>query len=67
MSRRCSGNGLMLAGLIVLLVGLAVGLAAALRVPGHWMPALVGAALFLVGALRWAIRRDRPPADSERR
>jgi hypothetical protein len=30
---------------------LAVALAATLRIPGYWTPALVGAVLFLVGAL----------------
>ena len=58
---------MMLAGLIVLLVGLAVALAATLRIPGYWTPALVGAVLFLVGALRWAMRGDRRSSDTERR
>jgi hypothetical protein len=67
MGRECAGSRMMFAGLIVLLVGLAVALAATLRIPGYWTPALVGAVLFLVGALRWAIRGDRPSADTDRR
>jgi hypothetical protein len=59
MGRRCGGSWMMVAGLIVLIVGLAVALAATLRIPGYWTPALVGAVLFLVGALRWAIGGDR--------
>ena len=35
MNHRCSGNGLMVAGLIVTIVGLAVPLTAALEVPRH--------------------------------
>ena len=64
MDRRCSGMGLMLAGLIVLLVGLAVAAAAALRLPPHWQPVLVGAVLFLLGALRWATAGARRPMDT---
>ena len=52
MIRRCSGNGLMLAGLIVALVGLASVPAATLEIPRYWTPVLVGTALFLIGALR---------------
>lgn len=64
MNRRCSGMGLALAGLIVLLVGLAMVAAAALRLPAHWQPVLVGAVLFLLGALRWATAGPRRPADT---
>ena len=67
MGRECAGSRMMFAGLIVLLVGLAVALAATLRIPGYWTPALVGAVLFLVGALRWAIRGDRPSAATDRK
>jgi ribose/xylose/arabinose/galactoside ABC-type transport system permease subunit len=66
MSRRCGGNGLMFAGLIVMLIGLAVAGATALHIPGYWTPVLVGAVLFLVGALRQATQGNRPPADAER-
>jgi uncharacterized membrane protein YiaA len=67
MNRRCRGNGLMFAGLIVMLIGLAVAAATALHIPGYWTPVLVGAVLFLVGALRRAAGRDRPPDDTVRR
>ncbi len=67
MTRRCAGNGLMFAGLIVILVGLAVAAAASLHIPGYWTPVLVGVVLFLVGALRRATRSDRPPADAGHR
>ena len=64
MDRQCAGSGMMFAGLIVLLVGLAVALAATLRIPGYWTAALVGSVLFLVGALRWAVRGDRRSTDA---
>jgi hypothetical protein len=67
MIRRCSGNGLMLAGLIVMLIGLAVAVAATLHLPGYWTPVFVGAALFLVGALRRATGGGRSSDDTERR
>ena len=59
MGRPCAGSRMMWAGLLLLIVGLAVALAATLRIPGYWTPALVGAVLFLVGALRWAVRGGR--------
>ena len=55
MNHRCSGNGLMVAGLIVTIVGLAVSLTAALEIPRHWTTVLIGVALFLIGAMRRAI------------
>lgn len=55
MTRRCAGTGLMVAGLIVTLVGLAAALTAAVEIPPYWTTALIGAALFSIGALRWAI------------
>ena len=67
MKRRCGANGLMFAGLIVMLVGLAIAAAAALRLPGYWTPVLVGAALFMVGALRRLAGGDRSSEDSRRR
>ena len=67
MNRRGGGNGLMLAGLIVMLIGLAVAAAVTLHIPGYWTPVLVGAALFLVGALRRATRGNRSSDDTGRR
>jgi len=57
----------MFAGLIVMLVGLAIAAAASLHLPGYWTPVLVGAALFLVGALRRLTKGDRSPEDPPRR
>ena len=47
-----SGRGLMLAGLIVMLVGLGIVLIRTFHIPGYWIPLAVGAALLLVGAVR---------------
>ena len=62
-SRRCfGGNGLVFAGLIVMLVGLAVLVMRTMELPGYWTPVVVGAVLFLIGAARRAMRsRDDPP------
>jgi hypothetical protein len=60
-TQRCSGGGLMFAGLIVMLVGLAVVVIRTMELPGYWTPVVVGAVLFLVGAGRRAMRsRDDP-------
>ena len=63
-THRCFGGGLMFAGLIVMLIGLAVVLMRSLELPGHWTPVVVGAVLFVIGAARRAIRArgDSPPA-----
>lgn len=62
MKDRCSGGGLMLAGLIVTMVGLALALGVTLQIPRHWTPVLIGVVLFAIGAVRWAIagRREGP-------
>ncbi len=57
----------MLAGLIVILVGIALVVAASLQIPGYWTPVLVGAALFLVGAMRRATGGDRRSENAPRR
>ena len=56
MNRRCAGNGLLLAGMIVTLVGLAVALTATLRIPRHWTTVGVGLALLATGVVRRALR-----------
>jgi hypothetical protein len=56
MARRCEGNGLILAGLIVTLVGLGVALAATLAIPRYWTTVGVGLALLAAGAARRALR-----------
>ena len=62
-SRRCFGDWLMFAGLIVMLVGLAVVVMRSLALPGYWTPVVVGAVLFLIGAAWRAtrVRGDSPP------
>ena len=56
MNRRCAGNGLLLAGMIVTLVGLAVALTATLGIPRHWTTVGVGLALPATGVVRRALR-----------
>lgn len=56
MNRRCAGNGLLLAGMIVTLVGLAVVLTATLGIPRHWTTVGVGLALLATGVVRRALR-----------
>lgn len=57
MARRGAGNGLMLAGAIVTIVGLAVAMMHALHVPGYWITVAVGIALLASGAIRALARR----------
>lgn len=57
MACRGSGSGLMLAGLIVTLVGLAVALTHTFEIPRHWTTVGVGVALLVAGAFRAAVRR----------
>lgn len=56
MTRRCGGNGLILAGVIVTLVGLGVVLIRTLAVPREWVTVLVGLALVGAGLARRALR-----------
>ena len=56
MNLRCAGNGLLLAGMIVTLVGLAVALTATLGIPRHWTTVGVGLALLATGVVRRALR-----------
>ena len=56
MNRRCAGNGLLLAGMIVTLVGLAVAVSATLGIPRHWTTVGVGLALLATGVVRRALR-----------
>ena len=66
MARRCSPTGLLLAGLIVTLIGLVVGLRAALALPDHWTTLAVGLALLIAGALRAGIGRRRSDSSPPR-
>jgi hypothetical protein len=56
-SPRCSGNGLILAGLIVTLIGLAIVATRTFHIPREWTTVGVGLALLAAGAARRALRR----------
>jgi hypothetical protein len=56
MTRRCGGNGLILAGVIVTLVGLGVVLVRTQVVPREWTTVLVGLALVGAGLVRRTLR-----------
>ena len=58
-TNRCWINGLMVAGLIVTVIGLAVVLARSLQIPRDWTPVIVGTALFLIGAARRTVGSSR--------
>jgi hypothetical protein len=53
MEGRRSGAGLMLAGGIVIVIGLAVAIAKRLELPNYWIAVIVGVGLFLIGLVRW--------------
>jgi hypothetical protein len=48
-----AGQKLMTAGAIVTLVGLGIVVVKVGRVPGYWVPVIVGIGLFLIGSIRW--------------
>lgn len=54
MRQRRSGAGLMMAGGIVIVIGLGVAIVKRLELPNYWMAVIVGAGLLLIGLLRWA-------------
>ena len=54
-----SGRGLMVAGVIVMFVGVCIVLVKLVRVPEYWVPLMVGVGLFLVGGVRW-LTSNRP-------
>jgi hypothetical protein len=56
MAQRCSGNGLMVAGLIVTLIGLGIVLTRTLAIPREWTTVLIGVGLLVAGAARRALR-----------
>jgi hypothetical protein len=47
----------MMAGAIVILVGLCIVLVKVLRVPEYWVPLMVGVGLFLLGLIRYLTRK----------
>jgi uncharacterized membrane protein len=53
----------MLAGAIILVIGLGLILGESLHLPRHWQTVAVGAVLFAFGVFRWATRR---PDESSR-
>ena len=55
---RTAGRGLMTAGAIVTVVGLGIVIMRTLHLPGYWTPVIVGAGLFVAGAIVWAISKD---------
>ena len=58
MPERMAGRGLMTAGAIVTIIGLAIVLIKTLRLPGYWTPVIVGLALFSAGAIVWFVSKD---------
>jgi len=56
MNGRCRGNGLVVAGVIVTLVGLAIVLTRTLHIPREWSTVGVGVALLAAGLARRAFR-----------
>ena len=56
MAQRCAGNGLLVAGLIVTLIGLGIVLTRTLAIPREWTTVLIGLALLVAGAARRALR-----------
>jgi hypothetical protein len=59
-TKRGRGNGLMLAGILVILIWLGVMAFRALEIPRYWMPAVVGIVLVALGAILRAGQRRRP-------
>ena len=55
---RMAGRGLMVAGAIVTAVGIGVVLMKTLRLPGYWMPLIVGIGLLVAGGITWATSRE---------
>jgi hypothetical protein len=51
------GRGVMWAGVLVILIGLAVAASRTLEIPRYWVPVVVGVALVSLGAARRALRR----------
>jgi len=62
MTCRRSGFGLLLAGSVVTLIGLAVALRHTFAIPDHWTTVVVGLALLGAGAVRAVLRGPRRDA-----
>jgi mannose/fructose/N-acetylgalactosamine-specific phosphotransferase system component IIC len=64
-----SGNGLILAGTILTVIGIAIVLLKVWHIPEYWIPLMVGMGLLLLGLVRRltaADPRDSPPRDDRR-
>ena len=48
----------MTAGAILTAVGLGIVLMKTMKLPGYWMPLIVGIGLLLAGAITWLTSRD---------
>jgi hypothetical protein len=48
----------MMAGLIVMFIGLCIVMIRVLKVPEYCVPLMVGAGLFLLGLVRWLTARN---------
>ena len=55
---RWAGRGLMTAGAILSVIGLGIVLMKALKLPGYWMPLIIGVGLLIAGVVTWATSRD---------
>jgi hypothetical protein len=56
MAQRCSGNGLIVAGLIVTLIGLSILLTRTYQIPREWTTVTIGVVLLAAGLARRALR-----------
>ena len=56
MDMQRAGGPLILAGMIVMLIGISVGVIRTLGIPGYWTPVAVGLVLVIAG---WLVRRQR--------
>jgi hypothetical protein len=56
---RFAGRGLMMAGAIVMFIGLGVVLVRTVGIAGYWMPFFVGLGLFIAGVIAWMTSNDR--------
>jgi hypothetical protein len=54
MAHRHTGRGLLFAGTILTIIGLAIVVFRTFHIPEYWMPLIVGVALLVLGALRRA-------------
>ena len=55
---RKAGNGLIVAGSVVCVIGVCIVLIHYLSVPEYWVPLMVGLGLLLLGLIRRALSRE---------